>query len=190
MNNSNLIIRGRCIIHRDIDSRPVLFLDCDGVIAAENGGPLDGPTVLEVADTVRLADACVVLCTDRARNDVFFDQLHAAGLPRHALRGQCDPEHRGVPSVSGSHGMSSKVARVVEWLTVAEEHYVSPSAWCVLDDARTFSHDWRTATQHVIPSGPLATRLDLARVWSLLTRKMPHYIRRAAAAEADRKPKG
>lgn len=174
----NIIREGGHILNPDIDGRPVLFLDVDGTIASENGGPIDRDAVVAIANTVRLAQARIILCTDRVRHESFYDEIIEAGIPGHMLRGQCDPDEREVPSRQGSHAMSSKVARVIRYLTIAENHCITPSAWCVLDDARTFSYDWRTATQHVAPSGPLVTELDLRRVWILLTRRLPHSLRR------------
>jgi hypothetical protein len=163
---SRLVTEDGYIVNLDCDGWPVLFLDCDGVLAEVNGGPLDESTVSAVSDTLRLAGACVVLCSDRVRDPDFYEQVVSSGIARYRLRGQCDPDETGGPR-------SSKVARVLRWLELAEEHGACPSAWCVLDDARTFAHDWRTATQHVRPAGKLVGQRELDRVWSLLSRRLP-----------------
>lgn len=167
-------------MHPDVGVRPVLFLDCDGVIAPGNGKPIDSEVLALVETTLRQADAVVVLCSDRVRERRFVAELKWAGLSRHYLRGQCDPnpDLSALPSTyDKGRAASSKVHRVVEWLDIAEAHSLLPPSWCVLDDARTFSANWRTCAVHVQPAGPLVSAAELDRVWSILTRKLPHSVR-------------
>jgi hypothetical protein len=169
-------------MHPDVGVHPVLFLDCDGVIASGNGGEIDKDTLDHVATVLRQADAVVVLCSDRVRERRFVAKLKQAGLPRHYLRGQCDPnpDLSALPSTyDKGRAASSKVHRVVEWLDIAEANNLLPPSWCVLDDARTFSANWRTCAVHVQPASPLVSVDELDRVWSILTRKLPHSVRQA-----------
>ena len=48
-------VRGH-VLHPFAGERPVLFLDIDGVLAAENGGPIDRDALERVETTLRRGD--------------------------------------------------------------------------------------------------------------------------------------
>ena len=160
------------IVHPDVAHHPVLFLDIDGVLAETNGGPIDRDATDLINTLARQTEARIVLCSDRVRSRGVIGDLVTGGLMAHYLRGQCDP------ATAASWCMSSKTARVVRWLELAQEHHVAPSRWCVLDDCLSFSKSWQTAPAHVRPRGGLVSRLDTSLAWAILLGKMPLDVRR------------
>lgn len=157
---------------------PVLFLDIDGTIAHGLGNAIDRVSAELIELLVRNTGSVIVLCSDRVRSiEATMDEL-VRWISPHRFRGHCDPDpgnSKDLPSTVYGRGQitTSKVRRVVEWLDSACALGKYPPAWCVLDDCRTYSADWRTCTQHVKPSGPIVTTVDLTRAWGLLTRMVP-----------------
>jgi hypothetical protein len=127
---SEIFTHGNHILHSDVGSKPVLFLDIDGVLAADNGGPLDVETVERVSTLLRHTGAVAVICSDRARDSTAcIAELAAAGLQSFYLRGQCDPSAQGrsLPTTCedsdprlSKFSESSKVTRIVEWRRASE----------------------------------------------------------------------
>lgn len=166
-----------------IGQSPVLFLDVDGTLQPSEERELrlgefsDEPmnTCRSIHYLVTGTHAKIVLCSDRVIQGVdrLIDGLDRAGLARHLILGQCDPE------VYPENGESTKTQRVLEWLEFAAEHGVHPKHFAILDDARSFIEHPLLGHHHVAPVGEVASTAEFIRVWDILDPDSRHFRPRA-----------